>query len=129
MNNIEKLKADVDIKKNEEDFQKAFQENDNDKMWECVYHACRNICKNIYRNRGFIAPEDLLDDVTMEATLMIMNNIKNKNIRPEKLSSYCYLRCFACVNQYNQKEDLFKEKLKELNNGPYFLIYNEEDDK
>lgn len=104
------LTSFVDIKENEANFQKALAENDNDAMWSCVYIACTNICKSIYAKRGFIASEEDLYDVIMDSTMMVMRNIKERDVKPEKLSSYCYLRCLCHVNGY--KQDKFKKKLE-----------------
>lgn len=100
----------VDIKANEATFQKALTENDYDKMWECVFIACYNICKHIYSKRGFIAQEDDLYDTTMLSTMMVMRNIQERGAKPEKLSSYVYLRCLCHANGYGC-DDKFTKKL------------------
>lgn len=104
------LSTNIDKDKNEKAFQQALLENNTDKMWECVFAACTNICKSIYAKRGFIASDDLLYDKSMEATMMVMNNILDRGVKPEKLSSYCYLRVLCFVNGY--KEDKFTKKLE-----------------
>lgn len=106
------LKTNIDKDENEKAFQQALLENNTDKMWECVYAACTNICKSIYAKRGFIASDDLLYDKSMEATCMVMRNILERGVKPEKLSSYCYLRVLCFVNGY--KEDKFAKKLEEM---------------
>lgn len=82
----------TDIKKHDEKYYK--QQIDN--MWLCVWKACSNICRSIYRQRNVIV--DDLEDVIMEATEYSMTFILGKNRlhklhRPQKLSSYCFLRC------------------------------------
>lgn len=106
-----KLDSIIDIEQNEKDFQEAFDnywhtdttkhdekyyKQQIDKMWLCIYYACSNICKNIYRQRNIII--DDLEDVIMDAAEYCMTFILGKNRlhklhRPEKLSSYCFLRC------------------------------------
>lgn len=105
------LKTNIDKDENEKAFQQALLENNTDKMWECVYAACTNVCKSIYAKRGFVASEDILYDKSMEATMMVMRNILERGVRPEKLSSYVYLRCLCFINGY--KEDRFAKKLEE----------------
>lgn len=101
----------VNIVENEDSFQKALAENDTDKMWKCVFAACYNICKSIYAGRGFVAQEDDLYDVAMDSTAMVMRNIQERDVKPRKLSAYCYLRCLCYVNGY--KQDKLSLKLKQ----------------
>lgn len=56
-------------------------------MWVCVHKACLYMAKNKCYN---IVVRDLEDKV-MDATLDVMNKIKNDGVRPSKLSSFCYL--------------------------------------
>lgn len=57
-----------------------------DKMFFCVHKACLYMAKNKCYN---IVVRDLEDKV-MDATIEVMNKIK-EGIRPKKLSSFCYL--------------------------------------
>ena len=125
-NGMYMLNRYIDQAENEALFQKALAEKDYDKMWECVYLACVNITKRIYANRGFIAQEDDLYDVSMNGCCMCMRNILERGAKPEKLSSYCYFRCFAYVQGY--KQDKFSRKLKDVisNNKDVSYYLNEE---
>lgn len=58
-----------------------------DQMFFCVHKACLYMAKNKCYN---IVVRDLEDKV-MDATLDVMNKIKNDGVRPDKLSSFCYL--------------------------------------
>ena len=89
----------IDIEKNEADFQEAQKVGNYEKMFLCVYKACKNLCISIYHKRSFLAPEDLLEEVAVDATMMCMDAVKNKNVKIDKLSSYCYLRCVAVINR------------------------------
>lgn len=128
------LQTNVDIAENEATFQEALLENNTDKMWECVFITCLNIAKSIYAKRGFVASDDLLYDTAMNATCMVMRNILERGAKPEKLSSYTYLRVLCFVNGY--KEDKTSKKLKDalsnINGNNVFLsdyieeeLYNE----
>lgn len=94
----------IDINQNEIDFQTAYdkywhQETTEvgkkqqwDRMWFCVYYACLNLCKKIYKQRNIIVEDELLYDNATDSTAYVMKFIK-KGVRPLKLSSYCFLRC------------------------------------
>lgn len=119
-------KTFVDIKENERLFQESLAENNNEVMWGCVFVACYNICKSILSKRGFLADDDYLYDLTIDSTMMVMRNILERGVKPEKLSSYCYMRCFAYVQGY--KQDKFSRKLKDAisNNRDVSYYLNEE---
>lgn len=102
----------IDKDENEQNFQKALINNDADGMWQAVFFTCQNICKSIYAKRGFIASEDDLYDTAMNATEMVMRNILERGVKPEKLSSYCYTRCLCFANGY--KQDKMSRKLKDF---------------
>ena len=102
----------IDKEINEQNFQDALINNDTDGMWQAVFFTCQNICKSIYAKRGFIASEDDLYDTAMNATEMVMRNILERGVKPEKLSSYCYTRCLCFANGY--KQDKMSRKLKDF---------------
>ena len=101
----------IDITKNEADFQIAFDnywhtdttkhneayyKKQYDIMWMCVFYACANLCKKIYRERNVIV--DDLDEVITDAAEYTMRFITGKNkgrklYRPQNLGTFCYLRC------------------------------------
>ena len=122
----------IDKETNEQNFQDALINNDADGTWQTVFFTCQNICKSIYAKRGFIAQEDDLYDIAMNATEMVMRNILERGVKPKKLSSYCYTRCLCFANGY--KQDKMSRKLKDFlssnalsNNINYDnFIYNED---
>lgn len=134
-------KNDIDINQNELDFQTAFdkywhtettpqgQKRQWDIMWMCVYYACLNLCKKIYKNRNIIVENEKLYDNVNDSTAYIMTFIK-KGVRPQKLSSYCYLRCIRYIDNprtvwydthiTQMPEDNYKEIDMEIeDNGEY----------
>lgn len=81
------------VEENERNFQEALSlwvaannKKDWDRMFFCVYKACLYMAKNKCYN---IVVRDL-DDKVMDATLDVMNKIR-EGVRPDKLSSFCYL--------------------------------------
>mgnify|MGYP003301491361 CR=1 FL=1 len=92
-------------KENEERFQSAYDEWDRAKenndsesakdayntIWFSIQFACENIAKAIYTKRNVIVPNEDLEEIILDSTLYVMKFI-NKGIRPDKLSSYCFLR-------------------------------------
>ena len=102
--------GNTDIKKNEEDFQDAWnkywhqetskkgQKAQWERMWKCISVACANICKSILKKRGVI--RDDLDELILDSTAYCMKFIGN-GVHPKKLSAYCYLRCFRFINDPN----------------------------
>lgn len=100
----------IDKDENEKNFQEALTNNNSEGMWSSVFITCQNICKSILSKRGVIVSEDDLYDLTMDSTMMVMRNILERGVKPEKLSSYCYLRVLAYVNGYGQDKTLNKLK-------------------
>lgn len=84
-------------------FQSALSNNNKEQMWFCVWKACHNIAKSIYKKRNIIVTDDKLLDVTTDACCYCMSFIlghKEKypnGVRPDKLSSYCYLRVLRTI--------------------------------
>lgn len=62
-----------------------------DIMWFCIYKCCKNMMKS--KANGIIVPD--LESKAMDATIKIMDKILNHDVRPKKLSSYCYLWCIG----------------------------------
>ena len=91
------LTLQVDKKQNEKDFQKAWEEHNVDKMWWCVYNTCLNIAKSIYKSRGVIVPNEVLLEKAVDGASYCLKFILEKNVRPERLSSYCYLRVLRFI--------------------------------
>ena len=97
-------KNDIDVNQNEIDFQNAYEKywhqettevgkkQQWDRMWFCVYYACLNLCKKIYKQRNVIVQDEVLYDNATDSTAYVMKFIKEGR-RPLKLSSYCFLRC------------------------------------
>lgn len=86
------INLQADKKQNESDFQEAYDKHDTQKMWWCVYIVCLNIAKSIYKRRGVIVPNERLLEVAIDGTAYCMKFVLEKGVRPEKLSSYCFLR-------------------------------------
>ena len=91
------LTLQVDKKQNEKDFQKAWEEHNVDKMWWCVYNTCLNIAKSIYKSRGVIVSNEVLLEKAVDGASYCLKFILEKNVRPEKLSSYCYFRVLKFI--------------------------------
>lgn len=113
----------VDIKQNEDNFQKAINhwvEYHDDESWKemfsCVLTACTNLTLSIYKKRGFKHFDDptLVDTKALDATLTCMRNIKERSHWPNPLSAYCYTRCLEQVNKRDKQAALNKQIL-ELN--------------
>lgn len=62
-----------------------------DTIWMSVQFACSNIAKSIYTKRNVTIPDEDLEEIILDSTMYVMKFI-NKDVRPNKLSSYCYLR-------------------------------------
>ena len=69
-----------------------------DKMWFSVQFACENIAKSIYTKRNIIVPDEDLEEIILDSTMYVMKFI-NKGVRPDKLSSYCYLRVRRFIDE------------------------------
>lgn len=69
-----------------------------DKMWFSIQFACGNIAKSIYTKRNIIVPDEDLEEIILDSTMYVMKFI-NKGVRPDKLSSYCYLRVLRFINE------------------------------
>ena len=120
------LSNKIDKNENESNFQKAYDENDTDTMWFSVFAACSNICKSIYRRRNVIIPDDELYEKIIDATSYCMKFILTRGVRPEKLSSYCYLRCLRYINDkkeiernQNEMQFLYDEDGRQLEVGEW----------
>lgn len=127
------LSNKIDKNENEEKFQKAYDEKDTDGMWFSVFAACSNICKSIYRRRNVIIPDDELYEKITDSTAYCMKFILNRGVRPEKLSSYCYLRCLRFINDKkeieknkNETQFLYDAEGKQLEIGEWYDTYFEE---
>lgn len=89
---------------NEANFQSAYNDWSKnkdkasyDKMWFSVQFACGNIAKAIYTRRNVIIPNEDLEEIILDSTMYVMKFI-NKGVRPDKLSSYCYLRVLRFID-------------------------------
>lgn len=127
----------INIEENESNFQNAwdnywhtdtskhsdvFYKQQMDTMWFCVYKACNNMCRKIYKDRGVIV--DDLDEVILDSAEYTMRFLTGKNrlkkmYRPENLGRFCFLRCRHVIDNpiriwYDQfvclmPEDNYKE--------------------
>lgn len=117
----------VDAEENENKFQEAQKNEDWDTMFLCMQVACRNICKSIYNKRGFEIQKVLLEDISLDATIMCMEGIKYRGGwgKIGKLSSYCYLPCLSIINRSDKWEKKL-EKAVDIANT-YYCSNNIED--
>ena len=69
-----------------------------DTIWFSIQFACGNIAKSIYTKRNITVPNEDLEEIILDSTMYVMKFI-NKGIRPDKLSSYCYLRVRRFIDE------------------------------
>ena len=69
-----------------------------DIIWFSIQFACENIAKSIYTKRNVIISDEDLEEIILDSTMYVMRFI-NKGVRPDKLSSYCYLRVRRFVDE------------------------------
>lgn len=67
-------------------------------IWFSIQFACGNIAKSIYTKRNVIISDEDLEEIILDSTMYVMKFI-NKGIRPDKLSSYCYLRVRRFIDE------------------------------
>lgn len=67
-------------------------------IWFSIQFACGNIAKSIYTKRNVIVPDEDLEEIILDSTMYVMKFI-NKGVRPDKLSSYCYLRVIKFIDE------------------------------
>ena len=111
------LLSNIDKNENETLFQKAYKENNSNKMWECVFRCNYNIMKSIYKKRQVIIDDELLLEKTTDATIYVMKFILEKGIKPEKLSSYNYLRCLRFIQ--NPKDVWYEKNITQMPEDNY----------
>lgn len=111
------LLSNIDKNENEILFQKAYKENNSNKMWECVFRCNYNIMKSIYKKRQVIIDNELLLEKTTDATIYVMKFILEKGIKPEKLSSYNYLRCLRFIQ--NPKDVWYEKNITQMPEDNY----------
>lgn len=90
------LDKKLSTKEKEEVFQKAYDENDDLTMWECVIDCCKNIM--LSKCKGIVVRD--LEDKILDAACNVMEKIKEGK-RPKKLSSFCYLYAIGVL--WNKK--------------------------
>ena len=112
-----------DAKENEASFQSNYdlwQKTQNkrnwDNMWMAVYITCLNICKKIYKSRKVIIEDEELVAKATDSAAYVMKFI-NKGVRPEKLSSYCYLRCLRFIQ--NPKDMWYEMNVTQMPRDNY----------
>lgn len=111
------LLSNIDKNENETLFQKACKENNSNKMWECVFRCNYNIMKSIYKKRQVIIDDELLLEKTTDATIYVMKFILEKGVKPEKLSSYNYLRCLRFIQ--NPKDVWYDKNITQMPEDNY----------
>lgn len=112
-----------DAKENEASFQSNYdlwQKTQNkhnwDEMWMSVYITCLNICKKIYKSRKVIIEDEELVAKATDSAAYVMKFI-NKGVRPEKLSSYCYLRVLRFIQ--NPKDMWYEMNVTQMPRDNY----------
>lgn len=112
-----------DAQENETSFQSNYdlwQQTQNkrnwDNMWMAVYITCLNICKKIYKSRKIIIENEELVAKATDSAAYVMKFI-NKGVRPEKLSSYCYLRCLRFIQ--NPKDMWYDQNVTQMPRDNY----------
>lgn len=106
---------------NEKRFQDAWDEGDDETLWLSVKEACKNIIlSKCYKIR---VPD--VDDKVMDATMKVMERIKRDNVRPDKLSSFCYLYCIGVL--YNKKTQKWERNIdiETILNNKKYICENE----
>ncbi len=116
----------TDTTKHDEKYYKQQMDN----MWLCVWKACSNLCRSIYKQRDVFVSD--LDEVIMDATEYSMRFITGKNrlrklYRPAKLSSFCYLRCIYIID--SPKRIWYDKNISEMPLDYYKDIEMEIEDK
>lgn len=125
-------KYEKEVEDNENTFSKALslwvdtQEKQYwDTMFYCVYKACLYEAKS--KCYGIVVRD--LNDKVVDATLDVMNKIKNDGERPKKLSSFCYL--YTIGKLWSKKEirwDRAPDTSLFLNNASYSMDINDDDE-
>ena len=125
-------KYEKEVEENERAFQEAMSQwvttGDKqywDTMFFCIHKACLYMAKS--KCYGIVARD--LNDKVMDAVLDIMNRIKNDGVRPEKLSSFCYL--YTIGKLWSKKEirwDRAPDTSLVLNNATYCMDINDENE-
>ena len=111
------------IAKAESDFQEALQtwESNKDNVigksaWDKMFYLVLDCCTNIFKSKAYNIHINDLDGKALDSTIYIMSFIKDRGARPEKLSSYCYMRCIKFLYDSNTQ---FYEKNFILNTDYY----------
>lgn len=101
-----------DKNENEKEFQEAWNNKDWNKIWMCTHICCLNIIKSWYKKHNVIIPDDELLEKVTDSVAYCMKFFR-KGVRPEKLSSYTYLRCLRHI--------IDKKEIEKVKNETYFL--------
>lgn len=114
------LNSKTPLKEREEQFQlelnkwsQTHSKDSYNKLWFYIYDCCTNIMLSKGKKHTIYN----LEDKAMDATLKIMNKIVKENVRPTKLSSYCY---YPCIEQlYGNKTRREENELDLIDNYEY----------
>lgn len=97
-----------DLEQREKEFQDAMKKWDSTKekkYWDIMFLRVMDVCHNIAAKKLVgvrIDPEEF-ENRWMNAAMYVMSDIQ-KGRRPEKLSSYCYLRVFKFLYNPSDKQ-------------------------
>lgn len=95
-------------------------------MWRCTQITCFNIINRITKH--YLSKEEL-NDYALDVTCTIMSKVKDTGVRPNKLTSYCYLPCLAIFAKQRQFEDgLIYGEVESDDNGRYYVVSDKESD-
>lgn len=99
-NTKEPIKSDTEILEDAfQRVQRKWKETGDKESWEMMFILVQNCCRAIAKKKangvGKTVPN--LDEKILDATIMVMRDIKEKGREIEKLSSYCYMRVFATM--------------------------------
>lgn len=90
------INMQIDKNENEKLFQDAWDNNDWETIWYCCFRCNYNIVKSYYKQKGIIIDNEELLEIVTDATCYCIK-FYSKGIRPQKLSSYNYLRCIRFI--------------------------------
>lgn len=122
-------KYEKEVEDNENTFSRALSlwvETQEKQYWDTMFYCVHKACLYMAKSKCYgIVVRDLNDKV-MDATLDVMNKIKNDGVRPEKLSSFCYL--YTIGKLWSKKEirwDRAPDISLVLNNATYSMEIND----
>lgn len=99
------------IQEREIEFQDAMKnwvETKSKKYWDMMFLRILDACTNILKSKAVGIHIRDLEEVALDSTLYCMHLIKDNGVRPEKLSSFCYL---PCIRYLHPAKKQFQDKI------------------